>query len=387
MKHEDELFELEDLQVESLKAAQIDKEVLVHIYRDYMSNQVMLMEQARYLGNILQNGNSINSVKQRIKDPLHLLTKIVRKRKEALKGKADVKYLNVNVDNYKDIINDLVGIRAIYLFKDNWEWVNDFVLGNFVVCEDECITIYHANDDDLSLYPEHETTHKGYKYVLDKKPSRYRSTHYIIKGIPPYDFKFELQTRTILDEAWGEIDHHIRYPDFQNNLELERKMSILNGALSGCEELTSTYFTHFNEIRAKNEEDLLEADEQGLTLMPRQQALDLISDSAKVTDSTWDQIILDLALTRERERVATSQEILKNKMYSEKFNIQKKEMEDLLLRGAMKKLENKQVANKETDSSKISQRELQITKYKSALKGVSDQVPMINIKGEDEKDT
>lgn len=143
----------------------------------------------------------------------------------------------------------------------------------------------------------------------------------------------------------------------------------------------------FNEIRAKNEEDLLEADEQGLTLIPRQQALDLISDSAKVTDSTWDQIILDLALTRERERVATSQEILKNKMYSEKFNIQKKEMEDLLLRGAMKKLENKQVANKETDSSKIPQRELQITKYKSALKGVSDQVPMINIKGEDEKDT
>ena len=58
----------------------------------------------------------------------------------------------------------------------------------------------------------------------------------------------------------------------------------------------------FNEIRAKNEEDLLEADEQGLTLIPRQQALDLISDSAKVTDSTWDQIILDLALTRERER-------------------------------------------------------------------------------------
>lgn len=45
------------------------------------------------------------------------------------------------------------------------------------------------------------------------------------------------------------------------------------------------------------------------------------------------------------------------------------------------------MANKETDSPKTSQRELQITKYKSALKGVSDQVPMINIKGEDEKDT
>ena len=68
---------------------------------------------------------------------------------------------------------------------------------------------------------------------------------------------------------------------------------------------------------------------------------------------------------RKRERVATSQEILKNKMYSEKFNIQKKEMEDLLLRGAMKKLENKQVAKNKWLIKKQTHQKLPKESFKS----------------------
>lgn len=374
MKHEDEVFELKELQVESLKAAQIDKEVLISIFRDYTSNQEVLAEQARYLGNILQHGDGINSVKQRIKDPLRLLTKIVRKRKEAVEGSGDAKYLNISVDNYKSIVNDLVGIRAIYLFKENWEWVNDFTLDNFIVCKDEAITIYHAVDDDLSLYPENNTMNKGYKYKLSTKPCGYRSTHYIIKGIPPYDFKFELQTRTILDEAWGEIDHHIRYPDFQHDSELERKMSILNGALSACGELTSTFFNHFNELRVKTDEKFTAVDDTDITLMPREEAIELIAHTAKVSDGTWDRIILNAALSREKERVTKSQEIIKNKIASEKVNNQKRHLENISLHGEIKTLEDKPVNKKQTASSKSIQKSLRIAEYKKILKGVSDEV-------------
>lgn len=365
MKNEDEMFELKELQVESLKEAQIDRELLKSIYRDYASNQKILQEQADYLGKtLLHNGELINSVKQRIKDPLRLLAKIVRKRKEAINGKADVKYLDINVDNYKSIINDLVGIRAIYLFRENWKWVNDFILSNFVVCKDEVITIYHSDDNDISLYPEHESVVNEYKYKLDTKKSRYRSTHYIIKGLPPHNFKFELQTRTILDEAWGEIDHHIRYPDFQNDLDLERKMSVLNGAINGCEELTSTYFNYFSEIRAENETNPLAAEEDGLTLMPRDQALELISDSAKVSDGTWDNLILKTALSREKERIAKSKEILKNKKAAEEVYNQQRYLENFLLRGA----------RMNSESSEKLKKNIKVAHYKNMLKDISDQM-------------
>ncbi len=192
MENEESLFTLEGLKVESLKAAKIDKDVLIEIYRDYIKNQEILKQQAEYFANILHLGEEINSVKRRLKDPLHLLTKIVRKRRKAIEDEEDSPYLDISVDNYKSIVNDLVGIRAIYLFKENWASVNKFILDHFSVCKDEKITINHAIDDDLSFYLESGSMNNDYNYELEERVSRYRSTHYIISGITPQVFKFEL---------------------------------------------------------------------------------------------------------------------------------------------------------------------------------------------------
>ena len=35
----------------------------------------------------------------------------------------------------------LIGLRAIYLFKYDWQEMNDFILQNFEVCVDEKIII------------------------------------------------------------------------------------------------------------------------------------------------------------------------------------------------------------------------------------------------------
>lgn len=63
----------------------------------------------------------------------------------------------------------------------------------------------------------------------------------------PHNFKLELQIRSILDEAWGEIDHFLRYPDHEEDAQLKRQMTVLNGAINGCEELVTTYFKEFQE--------------------------------------------------------------------------------------------------------------------------------------------
>lgn len=326
MENEDNLFTLDGLKIESLKAANIDKNTLIEIYQDYLSNQEILKQQAEYFANILHLAKDVNSVKRRVKDPFHLLTKIVRKRREAIEKNQKSPYLNIDVSNYKSIVNDLVGIRAIYLFKENWGLINNFILDNFNVCEKHKIIINHASDDDLRFYPENDTILKNnmgveYHYALENRDSRYRSTHYIIKGISPHSYSFELQTRSILDEAWGEIDHHIRYPDFEHDEALKRKMSILNGAISGCEELTSNYFNYFNELRAKNEEgreNLLDEEDKVLNKHP-------MEDEVKITDESWDSFIDVLMNYGTQTRALRSKYILNHKI-SDVLNAEKNEI-------------------------------------------------------------
>lgn len=388
MGYEDSIFELDGLQIESLKAANIDKDVLILIYRDYIKNQEILRQQAQYFGNILQLGDEINSIKWRVKDPLHLLIKIVRKRKEAItEGKASP-YLKISVDNYKNIISDLVGIRAIYLFKENWAWVNEFILSNFSVCQNEKIAIYHAADDDLDFYLKRKDMSAEYSYELIERESRYRSTHYIIKAIAPHSFNFELQTRTILDEAWGEIDHHIRYPNFEHHPELKRKMSILNGAISGCEELTSHYFNYFNKLSVKSIEgsDLISIENTPLSLGKDNTSdepciKETVEISANVSDELWDNTILNAALSRERERKLRSLKILDHSKIHENENTNKKLLEDILLRGVMLNLKS-ETSNK--DKVEVDDGKTSIAKYKKMITSISDELPIKKYDSKDE---
>ena len=253
---QDYFKDTKDLSVEELNLANITSKELIDIYNDYSKSLKELETEGVYLSNKLQFCDEINSVRWRVKDPIHLLTKIVRKRKEAIKEKNNKsKYLSINVENYKEIITDLVGLRAIFLFKHHWKIVDSYVCSNFRINEDEDIVIYHAPEDDLSYYYDDgyskEINGTKLKYTRSEKASKYRSTHYIIDANFPHNFKLELQIRSILDEAWGEIDHFLRYPDHQEDAQLKRQMTVLNGAINGCEELVTTYFKEFQERNIK----------------------------------------------------------------------------------------------------------------------------------------
>lgn len=228
--------------------------------------------------------------------------------------------MTIDVENYKNIVNDLIGLRAIYLFKADWYKVNDFILKEFKVCENEPITIYYAPNDDLTQIPDNnfiEANNK--KYNLEKKvkeKTNYRSTHYLIEGIPPHNFKFELQTRSILEETWGEIDHYVRYPNFENHPELIRRMSILNGALSACEQMVSTDYEYFvklsEEELKKNANSLdninLDAGENQKSSLEQNPKLD--RDKVTVSDESWDKDIKTISRAQRKSRLL---EAVKNK--------------------------------------------------------------------------
>lgn len=72
--------------------------------------------------------------------------------------------------------------------------------------------------------------------VMDGKV--YRSVHYIIKYKGVY---LEIQVRTLFEEGWGEVDHAIVYPYYQNDQILKKYTELLN-RLSGLADEMSSFF-------------------------------------------------------------------------------------------------------------------------------------------------
>ena len=273
------------LKTEDLDGIDIDVGALYAIYIDYKKDIDQMEKQAEYRARILNACEEVNSVKWRVKDPLHLIKKIIRKKKQSSENP---KYANISVSNYRDIITDLIGLRAIFIFKAHWSLVDEYIFNKLHVCPDNPITIYHANDDNLTFFPSASLIkkHEGltYNYKLEQKDSRYRSIHYILQGEKHTRCKMELQARSILDEAWGEIDHHVRYPDNTDDPELLRKMSILNGQISGCEEHASQSYNYFTELELTK---LKESESTPPETLENETVL--IEDSAKVEDYVEDK--------------------------------------------------------------------------------------------------
>ena len=77
------------------------------------------------IANILRGHKKVHSVKTRVKDELHLIEKVIRKTEDRRKKYG--KEFKFTVENYKEEITDLVGIRVIHIFKDDWEEIHKLI--------------------------------------------------------------------------------------------------------------------------------------------------------------------------------------------------------------------------------------------------------------------
>lgn len=205
-------------------------QILIDIAEDYELHKNDLLDEAGYIANKLQRCKGVHSVRSRIKDTSHLIEKIIRKWSL---DEVSEKYENINKENYKSTITDLVGVRAIYLFKRDWKTVYDHILSKWEPKED--VIIYHREGDDLSLYEEHASCKKEVHF------SGYRSIHYIIPAtkINGEQVFCEVQTRTIFEEGWSEIDHKVRYPSFSDDPYLQEFLNIFNRISGSADEMGS----------------------------------------------------------------------------------------------------------------------------------------------------
>lgn len=204
-------------------------EDLLAIYEDYREKVRQLEDAAEFVVKTIQSFNGVHSVRWRVKDPEHLLTKIIRKQCEA---KPSRKYLTISVDNYYRIVTDLIGVRALHLFKDDVFEIHSKMLSTWEMAEKTVSYIREGDPEDLvSAFRQCGITPKVH-------PAGYRSVHYVTKMRPGVtEILVEVQVRTIFEEGWSEIDHRVRYPNFSDNKQIESILKIFNRLAGSADEM------------------------------------------------------------------------------------------------------------------------------------------------------
>jgi ppGpp synthetase/RelA/SpoT-type nucleotidyltranferase len=206
----------------------IQWEDLNEIYMDFLKQVNLYNSQADFIANTLRTHDKIHFVKSRAKDAEHLIEKIIRKTSDRKqKYGEDFKF---TVENYKQEITDLIGVRAIHIFKEDWEDIHNFITKTWKVSE---ITANVRDGDETKRFEELDIE-------INSRKSGYRSVHYLIESYPTNQKVIaEIQVRTIFEEGYGEIDHQLRYSRNQIPEVLALNLLLLNRIAGSSDEMAS----------------------------------------------------------------------------------------------------------------------------------------------------
>ncbi|MCJ8342663.1 MAG: GTP pyrophosphokinase [Cetobacterium sp.] len=224
----EEFFQEFSITEEYFESTGLNWDELEKIYEDYLKLVPYLEKEAEHVVSKLIDGDGVHSVRRRVKRPKHLIEKIVRKGKKYVDR-------NINVDNYKEIVTDLIGIRVLHLFKDDWKSIHEEITKLWDTKEVPQINIRRG---DYNLEKLRESI-AGLNCDIIVRDHGYRSIHYLI-GVPVTktdEIYVEIQVRTVFEEAWSEIDHIIRYPYDVDNPVLTEYLGIFNRIVGSADEM------------------------------------------------------------------------------------------------------------------------------------------------------
>jgi putative GTP pyrophosphokinase len=180
----------------------------------FLNEKVRYKKLAEYIVHLIGDDpsspkDSLHTIIYRIKDELRIIEKIDKQNKEIEAGAPQI-----TEKNYQTRVGDLLGVRIICLRLSDIEKVEAYLR---LLSEEKILHFVKGPDQKRSFIlpiDPGESISDG----IDLTYSGYSSIHYQVKlgensdapsGLE--DLQFEFQLRTILEEAWGEIDHKYRY--------------------------------------------------------------------------------------------------------------------------------------------------------------------------------
>lgn len=218
-----------NISADEWNSSAIEWDALKDIGIDHLSKIEQRKETAELFARIIQRCSKVHSVRWRVKNPEHLMEKIVRKTMKDTES-FNQSYVDISKDNYHTIITDLVGVRALHLFKDDCFEINTYLCDIWRTKEKPT---YYVRDGD-------ETNKDLDQFEVKQHPAGYRSLHYVFESQPLNQIVYtEVQVRTIFEEGWSEIDHKIRYPNFSDNQHVSYFLRIFNRLAGSADEMGS----------------------------------------------------------------------------------------------------------------------------------------------------
>ncbi|MGP1437699.1 MAG: (p)ppGpp synthetase [Treponema sp.] len=245
----------------------LTKTDLAQSYSEYKPHfDLLLTRLLDYLHSILSLGNSL-TYKARVKSFESYYKKIQ-------------KFKIKSVGKEMPLLTDILGIRIMCTFISNLEEVKNILLQNFELYDVE-------NKGDHSNY----------------KSFGYESIHFVV-NVPdsfkvglsiPEGIVFEIQLRTVLQDAWAEIEHDLVYKSETTALDvpMKRKLAAINASLT----LADIVFQEINDYQKnlKIELDIRrfdfykKADEYTANLL-KDEASDCIGSEQKVNETNINAI-------------------------------------------------------------------------------------------------
>ncbi|MBP5177832.1 MAG: GTP pyrophosphokinase family protein [Clostridia bacterium] len=178
---------------------------------------------------LLWDRQPISSIKTRLKDPLSIRNKLVRKG------------CPVSIESIEQNINDVAGIRVVCSFiEDVYMLAEAF-----------------KQQDDVTIIEEKD-------YIACPKDNGYRSLHLIV-AVPIFlqhekrIMKAEVQIRTIAMDFWASLEHQLMYKKTEN---YDAEMA---ADIKYCAALSAELDKRMDDLRARvyptepSEEDVLKA--------------------------------------------------------------------------------------------------------------------------------
>ena len=254
MLNKEQFYTMYKIDEKELEELEIDWHDLEAIYEDFNKYRQSYETQADLIANILRAQSKVHSVKTRVKDARHLIEKVIRKTPERRKkyGK-DFKF---TVDNYKNEITDLLGIRVIHIFKEDWVEIHDFITSMWNVIE---IVANIREGDNTKEFEAKDIE-------VCSRLSGYRSVHYLVESYPTNKKLIaEVQVRTIFEEGYGEIDHQLRYSHDNIPELLGQNLMLLNRIAGSSDEMASLInmmSKSLKEVEIEFEDKIKEKDEK-----------------------------------------------------------------------------------------------------------------------------
>ncbi len=223
-----------NITADKFRDSRLTWEELEQVAEDFELKRNEHQNTVKQYAEVLQQCSGVHSLSYRVKDTKHLIEKIIRK---------NPKYLEIgnalSKNNYEQEITDLMGIRILLLFKEDWLEIHDYLIGTYKDVLIEPPFAYVREGDDTRLY-------EGRIEIRKEKP--YRSVHYVIRS--DKGLAIEIQVRTLYEEAWSEIDHKLRYPYNLTNEMLANYINIMNRLTGVGDEMGTfihSYIKNFQE--------------------------------------------------------------------------------------------------------------------------------------------